>query len=279
MNNPVLETRLPLPVRRGKVRDVYDLDDERLLLVASDRISAFDVIMPNGVPDKGVLLTQISRFWFEKLANVVEHHILSADPASDPVLKPYATLLAGRSLICRKAPTVPIECVVRGYLAGSGWKEYQRTQSVCGVALPAGLLQCSKLPAPIFTPSTKAEAGHDENIDFARCVSVVGRARAIQLRTLSLELYSQAAAYAAGAGNLLWIDEALTPDSSRFWPADRYQAGRDQESFDKQYVRNYLETLSWNKTPPGPELPAEVVANTRAKYVEAFEKLTGRKFE
>ena len=295
MNNPVLETRLPLPVRRGKVRDVYDLDDDRLLLVASDRISAFDVVMPNGIPDKGVLLTQISRFWFEKLADVVDHHILSADPGSDPVLKPYAAQLAGRSIICRKAPTLPIECVVRGYLAGSGWKEYQRSRSVCGVALPAGLRQCDKLPAPIFTPSTKAAAGHDENIDFERCVAVIGRDRAIQLRRLSLDLYSRAAEYAAGrgiiiadtkfefgvtaGGELLWIDEALTPDSSRFWPADRYEPGRDQESFDKQYVRNYLETLAWDKTPPAPKLPAEVVRNTRAKYVEAFEKLTGRKFE
>ena len=295
MKTTVMKTELPLPVRRGKVRDVYELDDDRLLLVASDRISAFDVIMPNGIPDKGVLLTQISRFWFEKLADVAEHHILSADPASDPALRPYADVLAGRALICRKAPTLPIECVVRGYLAGSGWKEYQNSGTVCGIALPAGLRQCEKLPTPIFTPATKAETGHDENIDFERCVSIVGRERAVQLRKLSLELYSKAADSAAGRGiiiadtkfefgvtadgELLWIDEALTPDSSRFWPVDKYQPGRDQESFDKQYLRNWLETLTWNKTPPGPVLPEEVVAGTRAKYVEAYERLTGRKFQ
>ncbi|MDD4888752.1 MAG: phosphoribosylaminoimidazolesuccinocarboxamide synthase [Phycisphaerae bacterium] len=290
-----MKTDLPLPVRRGKVRDVYELDADRLLLVASDRISAFDVIMPNGIPDKGVLLTQISRFWFEKLAGVTPHHILSADMTSVASLKPHAAMLAGRSIICRKAPTLPIECVVRGYLAGSGWKEYQKSGTICGIALPAGLRQCSKLPTPIFTPATKAESGHDENIDFERCVSVIGRDQAVQLRKLSLELYTRAAEYALGRGiiiadtkfefgvtadgRLLWIDEALTPDSSRFWPADKYEPGRDQESFDKQYLRNWLETLTWNKTPPGPVLPDEVVAGTRAKYVEAYEKLTGRKFE
>ncbi len=295
MNATLLTTDLPLPVRRGKVRDVYELDDRRLLLVATDRISAFDVVMPNGIPDKGVLLTQISRFWFDKLAGPVEHHILSADPSDETVLRPYADWLTGRALICRKAPTLPIECVVRGYLAGSGWKDYQRTGAVCGVELPPGLRQCEKLPQPIFTPATKAQTGHDENIDFERTVSVVGRDRAIQIRRLSIDLYSRAADYAESrgiliadtkfefgltdGGELLWIDEALTPDSSRFWPADRYQPGRDQESFDKQYVRNYLEMLDWDKTPPGPELPDDVVVNTRAKYVEAYQRLTGRTFD
>ncbi|MCG3178119.1 MAG: Phosphoribosylaminoimidazole-succinocarboxamide synthase [Phycisphaerae bacterium] len=295
MNTPVMKTELPLPVRRGKVRDVYELDDERLLLVATDRISAFDVIMPNGIPDKGVLLTQISLFWFRQLDGLVPNHILTDDVTTEASLRPYAAQLAGRSVICRKAPTIPIECVVRGYLAGSGWKEYQGNGAVCGVKLPAGLRQCAKLPQPIFTPATKAESGHDLNIDIERTASIIGKQRALELRKLSLELYTQAADYAAergiiiadtkfefgvtAEGELLWIDEALTPDSSRFWPAKSYQSGRDQESFDKQYVRNYLETLDWNKTPPGPTLPPEVMQNTRAKYVEAFERLTGRKFE
>lgn len=294
MNKPIIQTDLPLPAKRGKVRDVYQLDADRLLLVATDRISAFDVVMPNGIPDKGVLLTQISRFWFEKLAGVVEHHILSANPASEPSLRPYADLLAGRAIICRKAPTLPIECVVRGYLAGSGWKEYQAAGTVCGIKLPAGLKQCDKLPEPIFTPATKAEVGHDENISFEQAAEIIGQAQAKRLRDLSLELYRQAADYAAGCGiiiadtkfefgvtadgRLLWIDEALTPDSSRFWPADRYAPGRDQESYDKQFVRNYLETLSWDKTPPAPPLPDDVVAGTRARYVEAYERLTGKKF-
>jgi phosphoribosylaminoimidazole-succinocarboxamide synthase len=294
MSTPITRTELPFPVRRGKVRDVYELDAERLLLVATDRISAFDVIMPDGIPDKGAILTQISRFWFERLADVVPHHILSADPGSDPALRPFAALLNRRAIICRKAPTLPIECVVRGYLAGSGWKEYSKSGTVCGIRLPAGLRQCDKLPEPIFTPATKAETGHDENVDFVRAAEIIGRERATKIRDYSLDLYRRAADYAAGRGiiiadtkfefgllpdgQLLWIDEALTPDSSRFWPADKYQPGRDQESFDKQFLRNYLETLDWNKTPPGPKLPAEVIAGTRARYVEAYEKLTGRKF-
>ncbi len=296
MSKAILQTDLPLPVRRGKVRDVYELDDQRLLLVATDRISAFDVVMPNGIPDKGVLLTRISHFWFQKLSGLIPHHILSTDPNSEPVLQPHADQLAGRTVICRKAPTIPIECVVRGYITGSGWKDYQKTGAVCGVELAEGLRQCDKLPRPIFTPATKAEEGHDENIDFARACEIVGEDRMVQLRDLSIELYTQAADYArecgiiiadtkfefgvTEAGELLWIDEALTPDSSRFWPADDYEPGRDQDSFDKQYVRNYLETVDgWDKTPPGPTLPDEVVANTRAKYVEAYERLTGRTFE
>jgi len=294
MNTAILKTELPFPVRRGKVRDVYELDEHRLMLVATDRISAFDVVMPNGIPDKGTLLTQISLFWFEKLSGLAPHHILSADPSSESALRPFARQLTGRAVICRKAPALPIECVVRGYLAGSGWKDYQGSGSVCGVKLPAGLRQCDKLPAPIFTPATKADSGHDLNIDFERASAIVGKDRMLELRRLAVELYSRAADYALSRGiiiadtkfefgvtddgELLWIDEALTPDSSRFWPADQYRPGRDQESFDKQYVRNYLETLDWDKTPPGPVLPDDIVANTRAKYVEAYERLTGRSF-
>ncbi|MBX7165559.1 MAG: phosphoribosylaminoimidazolesuccinocarboxamide synthase [Pirellulales bacterium] len=288
----IVETHLPgLPVRRGKVRDVYDLGD-RLLIVATDRISAFDWILSPGIPDKGRVLTQLSRFWFERVP--VEHHLLSTEPTADDLpegidLRP----LAGRSMLVRKTDVVPFECVVRGYLAGSGWKEYRATQSVCGVQLPAGLLESSRLPEPIFTPATKAVSGHDENVSFEYMAASIGRELAEQLRTASLAVYHQGAELAATRGILLadtkfeWglvaghpilIDEVLTPDSSRFWPADGYQPGRSQPSFDKQFVRDWLETTTWDKNSPPPELPEEVVRQTRAKYIEAYERLTGFRF-
>ncbi|GMU23041.1 MAG: phosphoribosylaminoimidazole-succinocarboxamide synthase [Phycisphaerae bacterium] len=289
----VLESQIPgLPVRRGKVRDIYDLGD-RLLLVASDRISAFDVVMPNGIPRKGEVLTRISHFWLGRFQDVRNHLIEFVDRAAPPGLEPYMDQLRGRAMLVKKAKVVPIECVVRGYLAGSGWKEYQKTQSVCGIKLPAGLRQCDRLPEPIFTPATKEETGHDINISFEQACELVGRDVMALLRDRSIGIYREAAEYALGRGVIIadtkfeWgregddhilIDEVLTPDSSRFWPADQYAPGRDQPSFDKQYVRNYLETLDWDKTPPGPQLPEDVVANTSKKYIEAYERLTGRPF-
>ncbi len=288
----VLQTELPgVPVRRGKVRDVYDLGD-RLLLVATDRISAFDWVMPNGIPDKGRILTQLSSFWFELLR--VPNHVLSLDLAS-VMLPPAANWneLTGRSMIVRKAAVVPIECVVRGYLDGSGWKEYKASQSVCGIRLPAGLVQCSQLPEPIFTPATKEETGHDINISWDRMVEIVGLETAEELRTRSLDVYNRAREHARERGiliadtkfewgwhegKLILIDEVLTPDSSRFWPADKYQPGGPQPSFDKQFVRDWLETTGWDKNSPPPVLPDEVIAKTRAKYVEAYEQLTGKQF-
>ena len=288
----LLTSDLPgIPVRRGKVRDVYDLG-ERLLLVATDRISAFDWVMPRGIPDKGRILTQLSAFWFDLLG--VENHVLSLDVAAAGLpagidLAP----LAGRSTLARKCRVVPIECVVRGYLEGSGWKEYRASGSVCGVRLPAGLVQASQLPEPIFTPATKEESGHDENISFPRMVELVGQATADELRSRSLDVYARAARHARERGilladtkfewgwhdgRLLLIDEVLTPDSSRFWPADAYHPGRAQPSFDKQFVRDWLETTGWDKNSPPPDLPDEVVERTRAKYVEAYERLTGRAF-
>jgi phosphoribosylaminoimidazole-succinocarboxamide synthase len=294
MNEPVLKLDLPglKKVRSGKVREVFDLGD-RLLMVASDRISAFDVIMPNGIPRKGEVLTQISHFWFERFAALVPNHLLAR--ANDPLpknLRPFAKQLAGRSMIVKKAQPLAIECIVRGYLSGSGWKEYKKSQTVCGLQLPAGLTESAELPEPIFTPSTKAEAGHDENISFAQACQVAGTELATQARDLSLKIYRAGRDYARQRGiiiadtkfefglfegQLILIDEVLTPDSSRFWPADQYSPGRGQPSFDKQFVRDYLETLDWNKTPPGPELPADVVAKTTAKYLEAYERLTGKK--
>jgi phosphoribosylaminoimidazole-succinocarboxamide synthase len=288
----LLQSTLPFPVRRGKVRDVYDLG-ETLLIIATDRISAFDVVMPNGIPDKGKMLTALSLFWFEHFSGKFENHLLASRVADYPAnLRPYADQLEGRSMLCKKAKVIPIECVARGYLAGSGWKEYQKSQTVCGIELPAGLRQCDKLPAPIFTPSTKEETGHDININFDETVNRIGPTLAGTLRDRTLSLYAQAADYAAGKGILIadtkfefgqlpdgkviLIDEVLTPDSSRFWPADEYQPGKDQPSFDKQFVRNYLETLSWDKTPPGPTLPEDVVQGTRRRYLEAYEKLTGK---
>jgi phosphoribosylaminoimidazole-succinocarboxamide synthase len=269
-------------------------------LVASDRISAFDVIMPNGIPRKGEVLTQISHFWFEKFAALVPNHLLAK--ADDPLpknLQSFATQLARRSMIVKKAKPLAIECIVRGYLSGSGWKEYKQSRTVCGIQLPAGLTESAELPEPIFTPSTKAEAGHDENISFEQAQKIVGSDLATQARDLSLKIYKAGRDYArqrgiiiadtkfefglmngsgdSPHGKLILIDEVMTPDSSRFWPADQYQPGRGQPSFDKQFVRDYLETLDWNKTPPGPVLPPDVAAKTSAKYLEAYERLTGKK--
>jgi phosphoribosylaminoimidazole-succinocarboxamide synthase len=295
MTAVVTETNLEgLPVRRGKVRDVYDLGD-RLLIVATDRISAYDVIMPTPIPDKGRLLTGLSLWWFEFLAQITPNHLITADVAKmPPPAKAHVGVLAGRSMLCRKAKVFPVECVVRGYLAGSGWKEYQAGGTVCGVKLPKGLKQCSPLPEPIFTPATKAETGHDENISFEKSCEIIGREAATTLRDRSIAIYKKAAEYArtrgiiiadtkfewgAVDGRIILVDEVLTPDSSRFWPADGYEPGHDQPSFDKQFLRNYLDTLKdWHRTPPGPVLPADIVANTRAKYVEAYERLTGKKF-
>ena len=291
---PILQLDLPgiKKVRSGKVREVFDLGD-RFLLVASDRISAFDVIMPNGIPRKGEVLTQLSHFWFAKFATLVPNHLLAgADDPLPPNLQPFADQLARRSMLVKKARPLAIECIVRGYLSGSGWKEYKKSQTVCGIQLPAGLTESAELPEPIFTPSTKAEAGHDENISFAEAVKIVGEPFATQARDLSLKIYRAGRDYARERGiiiadtkfefgvfegKLILIDEVLTPDSSRFWPADQYAPGRGQPSFDKQFVRDYLETLTWDKTPPGPQLPADVVAKTSAKYLEACERLTGRK--
>ena len=280
------------PKRSGKVRDVYDLG-ENLLIVATDRISAFDVVMPNGIPDKGRVLTQISVFCFEMLADITAHHLISASLKDLPE-DVRDEELDGRFMICRKAKVVPIECIVRGYLAGSGWKEYQEKGTACGIALPKGLKQCSQLPEPIFTPSTKADAGHDENISFEQACRLVGAATAAAVRARSLAVYKLAADYAAqrgiiladtkfewgfdAAGQIMLIDEVLTPDSSRFWPADTYKPGKDQPSFDKQYVRNYLDKIEFDRRPPGPLLPALVVRKTREKYIEAYNRLTGQKF-
>ena len=288
--------RLELPgvkkLKSGKVREVFDLGD-RLLFVASDRLSAFDVIMPNGIPRKGEVLTQISYFWFAQTATFQPNHLISrADEPLPENLRPFADKLSRRAMIVKKCRPLAIECVVRGYLAGSGWKEYQKSQTVCGIKLPPGLKESSELPEPIFTPSTKAEAGHDENISFAQAEKIAGADLAGQARAASLKIYNFARDYARKRGiiiadtkfefgldhgKLILIDEVLTPDSSRFWPADQYQPGRGQPSFDKQFVRDYLETLDWNKTPPGPELPPEVIAKTTAKDLEAYERLTGTK--
>jgi phosphoribosylaminoimidazole-succinocarboxamide synthase len=279
-------------VRRGKVRDVYDFGD-KLLLVSTDRISAFDWVLPTGIPDKGRVLTQLSRFWFERLD--VPHHMISTDvDAFDLPPGMDREPLRGRSMFVRKTEVVPVECVVRGYLAGSGWKEYQASGRVCGIPLPAGLRECQKLPEPIFTPATKAEQGeHDENISFARMIEIVGRQTAEDLRRRSLDVYARGAEYAAergiiiadtkfefgrAGGETLLIDEVLTPDSSRFWPADVYKPGQGQPSFDKQFVRDWLSGTKWDKNSSPPELPAEIVQKTRAKYVEAYERMTGERF-
>ena len=290
MSPVVLQTDFPgLKLRgRGKVRDIYELGD-RLLIVATDRLSAFDVVLPTPIPDKGRVLTQLSMFWFEKLADIVPHHVISAMEFSGE-LAPYRDSLDGRAMLVRRTEPIPIECVVRGYLSGSGWKDYQKTGTVCGISLPAGLRESDRLPEPIFTPSTKATTGHDENISFAETVTRVGRPLAERLRDTSLAIYRRASEYAASRGiiiadtkfefgligeQLIWIDEALTPDSSRFWPGDQYARGKAQPSFDKQYVRDYLERIGWNKQPPAPILPADVVAGTREKYREAYQRITG----
>jgi phosphoribosylaminoimidazole-succinocarboxamide synthase len=279
-------------VRRGKVRDVYEVDGEHLLVVATDRVSAFDCILPTRIERKGEVLTALSRFWFERLAHVTPHPLVTTEVERMPdAVRKYADTLRGRAMLVRRAEVFPVECVVRGYLAGSGWKDYQRTGEVCGHKLPAGLRESDKLPAPLFTPATKAEEGHDENISEARMAEVVGGEVTAQLRSASLRLYAEAEEYARSRGiiiadtkfefgrdregRIILIDEALTPDSSRFWPLDRYRAGGPQPSFDKQYVRDYLETLDWDKRPPAPPLPAEVAAATTARYLEAYRLLTG----
>ena len=293
MNTVIRETTLPgLPVSKGKVRDIYDLG-ERLLLVSTDRISAFDWVLPTGIPDKGRVLTQIAAFWFRLLDE--PNHLISTDVAAMDL--PPGTdlgLFAGRSTLCRKTEVVPIECVVRGYLAGSGWKEYQRNGTVCGIELPAGLTESAQLPEPIFTPATKAASGHDENISFERMAEMVGRELSEELRRRSLRIYRSGAEHARARGiiiadtkfefgrigdEVLLIDEVLTPDSSRFWPADHYAPGRGQPSFDKQFVRDWLSSTAWDKNSPPPALPDEVVTKTREKYLEAFERLTDRKFD
>lgn len=290
---PLLNLELPgiRRLRSGKVREVFDLGD-RLLLVATDRISAFDCVMPNGIPRKGEVLTQMSHFWFDLTESWLPNHRLAraADPLPE-ALAPWSASLARRSMIVRKASPLPIECVVRGYLAGSGLKEYRTSQSVCGQPLPAGLEECSELPEPIFTPATKAESGHDENIPFQTAAAMIGADQAEAVRQASLRLYQVAREHARARGiliadtkfefgvfegRLILIDEVLTPDSSRFWPADQWRPGRPQPSFDKQFVRDHLESLDWDKTPPAPALPPDVVARTQAKYLEAFERLTGR---
>ncbi len=280
------------PPRRGKVRDVYDLGDV-LLLVASDRLSAYDYVLRPAIPGKGKILTQLSSFWFERLADLAPHHLLATDPADFPAaLRPHAALLAGRAVLVRKTQVVPFECVARGYLAGSGYREYRRDGAVCGIALPPGLALASRLPQPLFTPATKADVGHDENIDFATMAAGAGDPLAARLRTLTLELYGRAATLAAQSGLILadtkfefgllsdglvlLIDEALTPDSSRYWDAAHWQPGTEPVSFDKQFVRNWLDSTTWDHQSAPPELPPDVVRGTQDRYVEAFRRLTGR---
>lgn len=280
------------PVARGKVRDIYDLGD-KLLIVATDRLSAFDVVMPTPIPDKGRVLTQLSLFWFQQLRDVLPNHVLSATNFPPP-FDQHLDALHGRSMVVRKTQPLPIECVARGYISGSGWKEYQSTGRICGIPLPLGLKESDKLPEPIFTPATKAASGHDENISFDRATEIIGKPFAEKVRSVTLDIYRRAAAYAEPRGilladtkfefgildgNLIWIDEALTPDSSRFWPAAQYKPGGPQPSFDKQFVRDYLERIRWPKTPPGPELPPDVVAGTRSKYREAYRILVGRELD
>jgi phosphoribosylaminoimidazole-succinocarboxamide synthase len=276
-------------LRSGKVREVFDLG-ENLLFVVTDRLSAFDVILPDPIPSKGAVLNQLSAFWFQRF-NTIESHFITADFDEFPKeLQGFREQLAGRSMIVKKTKPLAVECVVRGYLAGSGWNEYKKTQSVCGIKLPSGLQLASQLPEPIFTPSTKAEEGHDENIDMQECARILGDEMANRVQDLSLKIYSEGREHAAGRGiivadtkfefgtvngKLLLIDECLTPDSSRFWPADQYVVGESPPSFDKQFVRDYLETLDWDKTPPGPRLPAEIIEKTSAKYREAYEQITG----
>lgn len=295
MTSSILST-LPLPMFiRGKVRDVYDLDSQ-LLMVASDRISAFDFVLPSPVPDKGKILTQLSIFWFKLLEDITPNHLIASDVSLLPAaLQAYRSQIEGRSMLVKKTEKIPIECVVRGYLAGSGWKEYQKGQQVCGVSLPPGLKESDRLPEPIFTPATKEDQGkHDENISFERMVALVGRPLAETLRNHSLAIYVKAAHYAEARGLILCdtkfefgllngqvilIDEVLTPDSSRFWEKDSYEPGRSQDSFDKQYVRDYLESIKWNKQPPVPALPPDVISKTRQKYLQAYERITGVPFK
>jgi phosphoribosylaminoimidazole-succinocarboxamide synthase len=307
---PIIETTLArrLPDRQGKVRDIYEFGD-RLLIVASDRISAFDYILGSGIPDKGKVLTQISSFWFDRLRPIVPNHVVSTDPDAYPAAaRSSAAMLRGRSMLVTKTEPLPIECVARGYLSGSGWKDYVASGEVCGIPLPKGLRESDRLPEPIFTPATKAQSGHDINISAAEAEAMVGAALLARVKQLTLRLYAEGAAYAASRGiivadtkfefgllpslpaaggtdhrsdvdRLLLIDEVLTPDSSRFWPADRYVPGGPQPSFDKQFVRDHLEQIKWNKQPPVPSLPQDVIANTREKYLEAYRRLTGQELE
>jgi len=293
MNQVVVQTDFKdLPLKgRGKVRDIYDIG-ETLLIVATDRISAFDVVMPNPIPDKGMVLTQISRFWFEATHDIVPNHLISTEVGDFPeVCWPYREILAGRTMWVRKAEPLPVECVVRGYLSGSGWGEYKTRGEVCGIRLPEGLMESSRLKEPIFTPATKAEAGaHDENISFERVIELVGRERAEQIKTMSISIYQRASEIAEkkgiiiadtkfefgmSGGKLLLIDEVLTPDSSRLWPKDEYRPGGAQKSFDKQFLRDYLVSLDWDKVPPAPQLPQEIIEKTRQRYLEALKRLTG----
>ena len=295
--SPIFETSLDgiTPHRRGKVRDIYEVDDQ-LLIVATDRISAYDFVLGSAIPDKGKVLTQLSAFWFDRTRHIIPNHMIAIDASTYPAsLQADATMLAGRSMLVRRTRPVPIECVARGYLAGSGWREYTETGRLCGIELPAGLRESDRLPEPIFTPATKAESGHDINISEDEAAALVGRELVDRLCGLTLALYTQGASHAAGCGiivadtkfefglvsdddseEILLIDEALTPDSSRFWPKSAYVPGRAQTSFDKQYVRDYLDRIKWNRQPPVPELPLEVVENTREKYLQAFQLLTGR---
>ena len=298
MTEPVLTTNLDglTLQRRGKVRDVYDLGAQ-LLIVATDRISAFDYVLGSGIPDKGKVLTQLSAFWFERIAaeGLVPHHLISIDVADFPAeARKHADILRGRSMLVRKTDPLPVECVARGYLSGSGLKDYNKTGMVCGHTLPPGLRDSDKLPEPIFTPATKAESGHDENISEAQAAEILGADLAARLRDLTLTIYGRGVDYAKTRGiiiadtkfefgldngELVLIDEVLTPDSSRFWPADKYEPGKSQPSFDKQYVRDWLESIGWDKQPPVPSLPADVAARTREKYVEAYERISGRTFQ
>ena len=292
---PLLETRLNglAPQRQGKVRDIYDAGDTALLLIATDRISAFDYVLGSGIPDKGKVLTQLSAFWFERTRHLVDNHVLETDASRYPrEFQPHADTLRGRSMLVKKTTPFPVECVARGYLSGSGWKDYQATGTVCGVALPRGLRESERLPEPIFTPATKAESGHDENISEAEAGRLIGADTIARLRALTLSLYAFGAAHAESrgiiladtkfefgltpSGDIILIDEVMTPDSSRYWPKDQYEPGRGQPSFDKQFVRDYLEQIRWNKQPPVPSLPDEVVARTREKYIEAFTRLSGK---
>jgi len=297
----VWETNLPLPkIARGKVRDVYAVDEDKLLIVVTDRLSAFDVVLPDPIPFKGKVLNQISSFWFNHLKGITAHHLITdevrAMGLSADLVREFGPVLEGRSMLVRRTKPVLVECVVRGYITGSGWKDYLKTGKICGHELPRGLKQCEKLPRPIFTPSTKADVGHDENIDFEGAVKIVGHDVAAKIRDLSIELYEKGADYAsakgiliadtkfefgvmknAGRDEIILIDEVMTPDSSRFWPKDGYETGHDQPSFDKQIVRNWLEASGWNKTPPGPKLPEDVMAKTSAAYIDAYQRLAGKK--
>ncbi|MFZ5801944.1 MAG: phosphoribosylaminoimidazolesuccinocarboxamide synthase [Candidatus Omnitrophota bacterium] len=297
--NPVIETRLPFQLLgRGKVRDIYAVDEDRLLIVTTDRLSAFDVVLPNPIPFKGKVLNQISVFWFHYFRDFVANHLITADfrgmGFSKEILAEYGSQLEGRSMLVQRAKPFTVECVIRGYITGSGWKDYLRTGKICGHHLPAGLKQCDKLPEPLFTPSTKATVGHDENIDFDQACERIGREEAERIRDLSIALYKKGHDYAAAKGiliadtkfefgmrngQMILIDEVLTPDSSRFWPADLYAAGKDQPSYDKQIVRNYLLKIQWNQKPPAPVLPEEIIQKTSQAYRDVYQRLTGKSIE